>query len=85
MCKWVHVWMGWKWVTEDMIVVSVVPGENEYGRRKVDSYPERRLYVSNMYFKHNSVYKYTRDAIDRDIMKVVNIIELVLVKRYILN
>ena len=39
-----------------------VPGENDDGRRVVKFCEERGLCVSNTYFKHRSVHKYTRVA-----------------------
>ena len=39
-----------------------VPGENDNGRRVVEFCAKRGLCVSNTYFKHRSLHKYTRVA-----------------------
>ena len=39
-----------------------VSGENNNGRRLIDFYDERGLYVSSTYLKHKNLHKYTRVA-----------------------
>ena len=58
-----------------------VLGENDNGRRVTDFCAERELCVGNTYFMHKSLHKYTRMAEGQDRMKVMNMIDLVLVKQ----
>ena len=41
--------------------------------------------MGNTYFKHRSLHKYTRVAGDKDGVEVKSMIDLVLVKRYMLR
>ena len=61
-----------------------VPGENYNGRRVVEFCAGRGLYVSNTYFNHSSLHKYTRVARGQDGVEVKCMIDLVLVKRDVL-
>ena len=45
-----------------------VSGESDYGRRVIDIYVEKGLYVSNIYFEHKSSRKYTRVATGQDVV-----------------
>ena len=56
-----------------------VPGENINGRRVVEFWEEKGLCVSNTYFKHRSMHKYTRVARGREYVKIKNMIDLMLV------
>ena len=42
---------------------------------------ERWLYVSNTYFKHKSLHKYTRVAKGQDRVEIKSMIDVVLVKK----
>ena len=46
---------------------------------------ERGLCVGNTYFKHRNLHKYTKVARGQDVMKVMSMIDLLLVKRDILQ
>ena len=46
---------------------------------------ERGLCVSNTYFKHISLYKYTRVEREQDGVEIKSMIDLVLVKRHMLR
>ena len=59
--------------------------ENDNGRRLVEFYEERGLFVGNTYFKHSSLHKYTRVARGRDGVELKSMIDLVLVKRNMLQ
>ena len=64
-----------------------VPGENDNGRRVVGFCEERGLCglcVGNTYFKHRCLHKYTRVARGRNGVEIKGMIDLVLVKRYML-
>ena len=61
-----------------------VPGENDNIRRVVEFCEERGLCVGNTYFKHRSLYKYTKMARGLDGAEIKSMIDLVLVKRDIL-
>ena len=56
------------------------PGENNNGRRVVEFCAEKGMHVSNRYFKHRSLRKYTKMARVQDRVEVKSIIDLVLVK-----
>ena len=43
--------------------------ENDNGRRLVEFYEERGLFVGNTYFKHSSLHKYTRVARGQEVKK----------------
>ena len=62
-----------------------VPGENDNGRRVVEFCEEKGVYVGNIYFKHRSVYKYTRVAEGEGDVETKSMIDLVLVKRNMLR
>ena len=62
-----------------------MPGENDNGRRVVEVCAERGLCVSNTYFKHRSLHKYTRVARGQDGVEIKSMIDLVLVKRDMLR
>ena len=51
-----------------------VPGENRNGRRVVDFYLKRGLFVGNTYLDHSSLNKYTRVTRGQDEMEVKNMI-----------
>ena len=59
--------------------------ENENVRRVVGVCAEREHFVSNTYFKHRSLYKYTRVAMGQDGVDFKRMIGLVLVKRDMLR
>ena len=61
------------------------PGENDNGRRVLEFCAERGLSVGNTYFKHRSLYKYTRVSRAQDGVKIKSMIDLVLVKKEILH
>src|SRR5678815_2301140 len=58
-----------------------VVGENENGRKVMDFCEERGMCVSNTFFKHKSIHKYTRVGVGRDGIEVKSMIDLVLVKK----
>ena len=62
-----------------------VPGENDNSRRVVEFCAERGLGVSNTYFEHRSLHKYTRVARGEDGVEVKSMIYLVLVKKDMLR
>ena len=56
-----------------------VPGENDNHRRVVELCAERGLCISNVYFKHGSLHKYSKVA-GQDGVEVKSMIDLVVVK-----
>ena len=62
-----------------------VAGENENGRKVIDFCEERGMCVSNTFFKHKSIHKYTRVGVGRDGIEVKSMIDLVLVKKEMLK
>ena len=62
-----------------------VSGESDNGRRGVEFSEERGLCVSNTYFNHRTVHKYTRVARGREGMAIKSMIDLVLVKKDMLR
>ena len=62
-----------------------VPGENDNGRRVVEFCAESGLCVGNTYFKHRSLNAYTRVARGQDRVEGKSTIDLVLVKRDMLQ
>ena len=50
--------------------------ENDNGRRVIDFYAENGISVSNTYFEHKSLHKYTRVARGQYGVKVMNMIDL---------
>ena len=62
-----------------------VLGENDSGRRVVDVCAEKVFCMSNTYFKHKSLCKYTRVARGQDGLGLRSIIDVVLIKRDILQ
>ena len=48
-----------------------VLGENDNGRRVISLCAERRLSVSNTYFEHKTLHKYTKVARDQDGVEVM--------------
>ena len=62
-----------------------VPRENDNGRRVVEFCEERELCVGNAYFKHRSVHKYTRVEEGQGGVETKRMIDLVLVKRNMLE
>ena len=62
-----------------------VPGENDKGRRVVEFRAERGLCIGNTYFKYRSLPKYTRVARGQDGVEAKRMIDLVLVKRNMLQ
>ena len=69
----------------DRTGVFGVPGGNDNGRRVVELYAERNLYVGNIYIKHRSLFKYTRVARGQDRVEVKSMIVLVQVKKLLLQ
>ena len=61
------------------------PEENDNGRRGIGFCAERGLPVSNTYFKHKSLHKYNRVAKSQDGAEVMNMINLVLMKKDMLH
>ena len=59
-----------------------VPGENDKSRRVVELCAERRLCVGNTFFEYMNLHKYTKG---QDGKKVKSMIDLVLVKKDMLN
>ena len=62
-----------------------VPGENDNGRKVMEFYAERGLCIGNTYFKHRSLDKYTRVSRGQDRVEVRSMIDLVLVKKDMLQ
>ena len=62
-----------------------VPGENGNGKRVVEFCAERRLCVSNTYFEHKGLHKYTKLARGQDGVEIRSMIDLVLVKKDMLH
>ena len=62
-----------------------VPRENDNGRRVVELRAEMGLCVGKTYFKHRSLHKYTRVVRGRDGVEIKSLIDLVLVKRDMLQ
>ena len=62
-----------------------VRGENGNGRRLVEFCEESGLCMGNTYFKHRTLYKYTRVARSRDAMEIKSMIDLGLVKKDMLR
>ena len=73
-----------KWVGNRVKVGTTgafgVPGENDNGRRVVE-----RDCVCNINFEHKNLPKYTRVARDQAVVEVKCIIDLILVKKYMLH
>ena len=61
-----------------------VTGEKDNGRSVIEFCVERRLSVSSTYFEHKSLHKYTKGDGSQDRMEMINMIELVLVKKEML-
>ena len=62
-----------------------VPGENDNDRKVVEFCAERGLCVGNTYLKQRSLRQYTRVARGQERMEIKNMIDLVLVKRDMLQ
>ena len=78
-----------RWI-EDRVRASIigafgVPGENENGRRIVEFCAAKGLCVGNTCFEHKNLHKNTRVARGQNGVKVKSMIDLVLVKKYMLH
>ena len=62
-----------------------IPGENDNGRRVLEFCEGTGLCVSNTYFKHRNLHKYTIVARGRDGVEIKSMIDLMLVKRNMLR
>ena len=62
-----------------------VPGENDNSRREVEFCAEKGHRVGNTYFKHKSLHKYTRVVRGQDGMEIKSMVDLMLVKRDMLQ
>ena len=79
-----NVWIGDR-TRAGMTVVFGVPGKSDKGRRVVEFCKERELCVNNTYSKHRRLQKYTSVARVRDGVEIKSMINLVLVKRDMLQ
>ena len=62
-----------------------VPRENDNGRRVVKLCEKNGICEGTTHFKHRSLHKYTRVAMGRDNVEIKSMIDLVLVKRNMLQ
>ena len=62
-----------------------IPGENDGERSVVDFCSDMGLYASNTYFKLKNLFMYTRETRGPDGVQVMSMINLVLVKKYMLH
>ena len=59
--------------------------ENDNGRRVIDFYAENGISVSNTYFEHKSLHKYTKLVRGQDGVEVKSMVDLVLGMKDILR
>ena len=62
-----------------------VLGQNVMGKRVVDFFAKKGLFVDNVYFKNRSLHKYTRVVRGQYGVEAKSMIDLVLVKKDMLR